>query len=185
MSRLMRWWHLSPSVNSIFKHACAAIHWGYTSDFWSDPSSTSILYVYEQRRLWIRAILLEPSLFVYAISTINSWAGSSIFGPILKSCDIISMWTATMYYVYFCEIESCDTLYLVSGQWSRAGGRADIWQNPGKYETRGRKRPEELNAQGLACSCTQVWADKRQFWQCVYTNCDPSAQVNWISNPLL
>ena len=36
---------LSPSVNSIFKHACAAIHWRYTSDFWSDPSSTSILYV--------------------------------------------------------------------------------------------------------------------------------------------
>ena len=52
MSRLMRLWHLSPSVNSIFKHACAAIHWGYTADVWSDPSSTSILYVREQRRLW-------------------------------------------------------------------------------------------------------------------------------------
>ena len=52
MSRLMRLWHLSPSINSIFKHACAAIHWGYTSDFLSDPSSTSILYVCEQRRLW-------------------------------------------------------------------------------------------------------------------------------------
>ena len=45
LSRLMRLWHLSPSVNSIFKHACATIQWGYTSDFWSDPSSTSILYV--------------------------------------------------------------------------------------------------------------------------------------------
>ena len=52
LSRLMRLWHLSPSVNSIFKHACAAIHCGYTSVFWSDPSSTSILYVCEQRRLW-------------------------------------------------------------------------------------------------------------------------------------
>ena len=56
MSRLMRlWhllWHLSPSVNSIFKLACAAIHCGYTSDVWSDPSSTSILCVCEQRRLW-------------------------------------------------------------------------------------------------------------------------------------
>ena len=52
ISRLMRLLHLSPSVNSIFKHACAAIHWGYMSDFWSDPSSTSILYVCEQRRLW-------------------------------------------------------------------------------------------------------------------------------------
>ena len=48
----MRLWHLSPSVNSIFKHACAAIHWGYKSDFWSDPSSTWIHYVCEQRRLW-------------------------------------------------------------------------------------------------------------------------------------
>ena len=28
MSRPMRLWHLSPSVNSIFKHACAAIHLG-------------------------------------------------------------------------------------------------------------------------------------------------------------
>ena len=72
----MRLWHLSPSVNSIFKHACAAIHWGYTSDFLSDPSSTSILYVCEQRRLWwLRgcAISPEPSLFAY---TIISWAGS-------------------------------------------------------------------------------------------------------------
>ena len=62
MSRLMRLWHLSPSVNPIFKHACAAIHWRYTSDFWSDPSSTSILHVCEQRRLcsgetaWMRSL---------------------------------------------------------------------------------------------------------------------------------
>ena len=27
LSRIMRLWHLSPSVNSIFKQACAAIHW--------------------------------------------------------------------------------------------------------------------------------------------------------------
>ena len=26
LSQLMRLWHLSPSVNSIFKHTCAAIH---------------------------------------------------------------------------------------------------------------------------------------------------------------
>ena len=37
MSQLMRLWHLSPSVYSIFKHACTAIQWDYTSDFWSDP----------------------------------------------------------------------------------------------------------------------------------------------------
>ena len=60
MSRLMRLWLLSSSVNSFFKHACAAIHWGQTSDIWSDPSSTSIHYVCEQRRL------------AYAISTIIS-----------------------------------------------------------------------------------------------------------------
>ena len=52
MSQLMRLWHLSSSVNSIFNHAYAAIQWSHMSDFWSDPSSTSILYVCEQRRLW-------------------------------------------------------------------------------------------------------------------------------------
>ena len=54
MSRLMRLWHLLPSVNSIFKHTCAANHWRYSSDFWSDPWSTctSILRVCEQRNLW-------------------------------------------------------------------------------------------------------------------------------------
>ena len=51
MSRLMRLWHLSPSVNSILKCPCAAIQCGYTSDFRSDSSSTSILYMFEQQRL--------------------------------------------------------------------------------------------------------------------------------------
>ena len=50
MSQLKRLWHFSSSINS--KCACAAIQWGYMSDFWSDPSSTSILHVCEQRRLW-------------------------------------------------------------------------------------------------------------------------------------
>ena len=62
ISRLMRLWHLSPSVNPIFKHACAAIQCGYMSDFWSDPSSTSIRYVREQRRMrslaWVFAVRL-------------------------------------------------------------------------------------------------------------------------------
>ena len=52
MSHLMRLWYFSSSVNSFFKRACAAIQWGLMSDFWLDPSSTSILYVCEQRRLW-------------------------------------------------------------------------------------------------------------------------------------
>ena len=52
MSQLMRLWHFSSSVNSFFKHACAAIQWGYMSEFWSDPSSTVILHVCEQWRLW-------------------------------------------------------------------------------------------------------------------------------------
>ena len=48
------------------------------SDFWSDPSSTFILYVYEQRRFWRGSP--EPLLLAYVIRTIISWAGS-----ILKS----------------------------------------------------------------------------------------------------
>ena len=79
LSRLMRLWHLSPSVDSFFKHACTAIHWGYTSDFWSDPSSTSKRYVCEQWRLWRDCMVSpEPSLFTYVISTIISWASSFI-----------------------------------------------------------------------------------------------------------
>ena len=49
---LMRLWHFSSSINSFFKCTYAAIHWGQMSDFWMDPSSTSILHVCEQRRLW-------------------------------------------------------------------------------------------------------------------------------------
>ena len=37
VTRLMRLWHLSHSVNSVFKHACAAIHWRYTSDILVRP----------------------------------------------------------------------------------------------------------------------------------------------------
>ena len=47
LSHLMRLWRFSPSVNSFFKRACAAIQCGLISD-----SSTSILHVCEQRRLW-------------------------------------------------------------------------------------------------------------------------------------
>ena len=60
LSHLMRLWRFSSSINSFFKRACAAIHWGMMSDFWSDPSSTSILHVCEQRRLWQNARM--PSL---------------------------------------------------------------------------------------------------------------------------
>ena len=52
LSQLKRLWYFSSSVNSFFKRACASIEWGQISDFWSDPSSTSILHVFEQRRLW-------------------------------------------------------------------------------------------------------------------------------------
>ena len=48
------------------------------SDFWSDPSSTSILYVWEQRRLRRDcAGSLESLLVAYVISTIISWACSN------------------------------------------------------------------------------------------------------------
>ena len=42
----MRLWYFASSVNSFFKRACAAIQWGQMSDFWLDPSSTSILHVW-------------------------------------------------------------------------------------------------------------------------------------------
>ena len=48
----------------------ATIQWGWMSEFWSDPSSTSILHVYEQQRLW-----RELSLVAFVMSTIISWAG--------------------------------------------------------------------------------------------------------------
>ena len=53
-------------------------------DFWSDPSSTSILHVCEQRTAKALARLRgcagspEPLLVTYVISTIISWAGSNI-----------------------------------------------------------------------------------------------------------
>ena len=34
-----------PPQTQVFKQACVAIHLGNTSDFWSDPLSTSILYL--------------------------------------------------------------------------------------------------------------------------------------------
>ena len=52
LSHVRRLWYFSSSINSFFKHACAAIQWGKMSDFWSDPSSTSILHMCKQRRLW-------------------------------------------------------------------------------------------------------------------------------------
>ena len=53
------------------------------SDFWSDPSSTSILCVRTAKalaRLRRCAGSPEPSLVAYLISTIISWAGSDIAG---------------------------------------------------------------------------------------------------------
>ena len=51
LSHDMRSWHFSSSVNSVFKRICAAIQWSKMSDVWSNPSSTSMLNVCEQRRL--------------------------------------------------------------------------------------------------------------------------------------
>ena len=76
----MRLCHFSFSVNSFFKHACAAIQWGQMSDLWLDPLSTFILHVCEQRRLWrdcADAPSPESSLVAYVISTIISCAGQS------------------------------------------------------------------------------------------------------------
>ena len=63
---------------------------GLKSDFWPDPSSTSIRYVCEQQRRW-RDCAPEPSLFAYAISTIIPWAGSYGYGRPRKS-GTLSWW---------------------------------------------------------------------------------------------
>ena len=65
LSHIMRSWYFSSSVNSFFKSACAAILWNQMSDFWSDPSLTSMLHVCEQR-------MSESSLVAYVKNTIIS-----------------------------------------------------------------------------------------------------------------
>ena len=76
MSQLMRLWLFSSSVNSFFNRTCTAIQWGLMSDVWSDPSSTSLVHVCEQQRLWWDcAGLPEPSLVACVISSIIPWAG--------------------------------------------------------------------------------------------------------------
>ena len=72
----MRLWHLSPSVNSVFKHACAlGLHiWMFVRPF---------IYVHTLCVRTAKALARlrgspEPSLFASAISTIISWAGSII-----------------------------------------------------------------------------------------------------------
>ena len=73
MNHLLRLWHFSSSINSFFKHSCTAIQ---LSDFWSDPSSTSIPHECEQPRLWQDcAGWPETSLVAYVVSTIITWAG--------------------------------------------------------------------------------------------------------------
>ena len=47
------------------------------SDFWSEPLSTSLLHVCEQRRLWQTCTgSPESSLVASVVSTLISWAGS-------------------------------------------------------------------------------------------------------------
>ena len=86
LSHLMRSWYFSSSVNSFFKRAYAATQWGQRSDFWSDPSSTSILDVSlcvqtarALARLRACAGSPEPSLVAYVVSTIISCGGSYYF----------------------------------------------------------------------------------------------------------
>ena len=82
---------LLSSVNSFFKRACAAIQWGWMSDFWSDSSSTSILAKALARLLDCTGSP-EPSLVAYAISAIISGTGSNMhvcFERILIYCSVI------------------------------------------------------------------------------------------------
>ena len=60
------------------------------SDFWSDLSSTSMLHVCEQRRLW-RDCSPEPSPVAYVIRTIISWAGSNLLSSKKLAAFILSI----------------------------------------------------------------------------------------------
>ena len=70
----MRLWYFLSSANSFFKRAWPAIQWSEMSDFRLDPSSTSILHLCDQRRLW------RDCTVAYAISIIISCAGSYVEG---------------------------------------------------------------------------------------------------------
>ena len=76
----MRLWHFSSSLKSFFKGGCAAIQWGVMSEFWSDPLSTSILHVCEQRRQflprWCPVLQLAWTSKLYCC---KKWAPSSEF----------------------------------------------------------------------------------------------------------
>ena len=68
------------------------------SDFWSDLSSTSILYVCKQPRLWWDCRCAgspAPSLVAYVLSTIISWAGSFTYQISIQS------------YTYSLQVQSC------------------------------------------------------------------------------
>ena len=85
-----------------FKRACTAIQQGYMSDFWSDPSSTSILRVCEHR---------GPSLVAYVVSTIISWAGS--FGQ-AQACLLMI--------VFFLRNVPCLSIGLPWNEWNNLEG---------------------------------------------------------------
>ena len=82
MSQLMRLWHFLFSVNSFFKRACAAIQWGYMSDFFVGPFVYFHTWCVQTAKALARlrgcAGSSKPSLdaFMYVISTVISWAGS-------------------------------------------------------------------------------------------------------------
>ena len=78
LSQLMRFWHLSPSVNSIFKHACAAIHLGLHVWFLVRPFVFFHTLCVRTAMARLRGCAVSPglSLFAYTISTMISWTGS-------------------------------------------------------------------------------------------------------------
>ena len=91
LSHALRIWYFSSSVNSFFKVACAAIQWGWMSDFLSDTSTTSCMRIAKAlARLRGCAGSPEPSLVTYVISTIISRAGLfSSFIFLLHSRDYV------------------------------------------------------------------------------------------------
>ena len=89
MSRLMRLWHFSSSVNAFFKRACASIQWGLDVWFLVRP----FVYFHTLCVRTAKALVRlrgcsgspEPSLVVCVISIIISRAGSNV----ITSSDVL------------------------------------------------------------------------------------------------
>ena len=74
------------------------------SDFWLDPSSTSIVHVCKQRKLWRDCTDVQPSLVAYVIRTIISCLAQIMF-KLTCNCPRKSMQEKESITVDSCELK--------------------------------------------------------------------------------